>query len=131
MDFMEEHHRALEYDLLQNGYELKDVGHSLSWGALLSFIQNLGPGTATARELNPELDLWGSRLKTNMILADIFDMLAMINANLIAVGSRKASKKPKPYPRPKKDNGNRYGKDAIKVEDLRKLFAGKRKKHGK
>lgn len=120
----------MESDLLTtSGFELKDLGHSLSWGALSSFVQNLGPESALARELNPEMYSWNTRLKTNMILADIYDMLAMINANLIAVGSRKKSKRPKPYPRPnKKDNGEHIGSNAVPVTELRKLFASKRRK---
>lgn len=119
----------MESDLLKTGHEIKDLGHSLSWGALSSFVQNLGPESALAREVNPELYAWNTRLKTNMILADIYDMLAMINANLIAVGSRKRSKKPKPYPRPnKKEDGERIGSNAVPVTELRKLFASKRRK---
>lgn len=67
-------------------------------------------------------------MNTNKILADIFDMLAMINANLVAIGSHKPTKKPKPYPRPKANEGNKYGKDAVPIEELRKLFAEKRKR---
>ncbi len=115
------------------GYELKDVGRSLTWGALHSFLGNIGPESATARDINPELHQWGSTMNTNKILADIYDMLAMINANLVAVGSHKATKKPKPYPRPKsKASGDHYGSGAVPVEELRKLYAEKRKrrKHG-
>ena len=127
-EFMEDHHKALEYDLMQCGFELKDVGRSLTWGALHSFVQNIGPESATAKDLNPELHQWASQLNTNKILADIYDMLAMINSNLVAVGSHKPSKKPKPYPRPKADSGNHYGEGAVTVIELRNMFAGKRKR---
>lgn len=115
---------------MQCGYEVKDVGHSLSWGALLSFIENLGAESAVVRELDSDVYEWSTRLKTNMILADLYDMLAMINANLVAVGSHQRTKTPKPYPRPKQDRGTKYGKEPVKIEELRKLFANKRKKHG-
>ena len=114
------------------GYELKDVGHSLSWGALHSFITNMGPESATARDLDPDLHRWSTTFTTNRILADIYDMLAMINANIVAAGSHKAAKKPKPYPRPgKKNSGDHYGKDAVPVDELRRLYAEKRKKRRK
>lgn len=117
---------------MQCGFELRDVGRSISWGALDSYIRNIGPGSATARELNPELHQWSSTLNTNRILADIYDMLATINANLVAVGSHKPSKKPKPYPRPnKQDDGEHYGKGAVTVKELRELYASKRRKRRK
>ena len=52
------------------------------------------------RELHPEVEDWGTRLRTNIILADIFDVLAQINSNIIAGFSRKKSKKPERYTRP-------------------------------
>lgn len=64
-----------------------------------------------------------------MILADIYDMLALINANLVAVGSHSRTKKPQTYPRPRKDKGNHYGSDPVSIEELRKLAAEKRKRH--
>lgn len=131
MTFVEEHHRAFESDLLKIGYELKDVGHSLSWSALHSFISSLGPESNTAKDLDPELYEWTTTLKTNKILADIYDMLSMINSNLVAVGSKKKAKKPKLYPRLKKP-GDHYGKGALPKDDLRQMFVNKRKKrrHG-
>lgn len=130
--FADEHHKALEYDLMQCGFELKDVGHSITWGALHSFIQNLGLDSAMGRELNPDLHQWSSTLNTNRILADIFDMLAQINANLVAIGSHKPSKKPKAYPRPgAKNNGDKYGSKAVPVDEMRKMFADKRKRKRK
>ena len=85
--FVEEHRGAIEYDLLRKtGHELDDVGSTLSWGALCSFVTNLEADSATAREIEPELSGWATAAKTNAILADIFDVLAAINANLKALG---------------------------------------------
>ena len=72
---------------------------------------------------------WSSRAKTNAILADIFDMLSQINANLVAVGSHKASKKPKAYPRPGDNNKRekKIGKNALPVNELDSWLARKRK----
>ena len=73
--------------------------------------------------------LWSSPAKTNAILADIFDMLAQINANLVAIGSHKTSKKPKPYPRPgdKEKQEKRIGKNALPANELDLWIAKKRK----
>lgn len=109
------------------GYELRDVGRSLSWSALLSFISNLGPESYLAREIEPELHNWTTTLKTNQILADIYDMLAMINANLVAFGSKKPTKKPKQYPR-LKNKGDKIGKDPVAPVQLRGMFVNMRQK---
>ena len=80
------------------------------------------------RDLHPEFAEWTTRAKTNAILADIFDILANINANLIAVGSGRPAKKPKPYPRPKAKNENEkhIGRGALPPDELRAWFERKR-----
>lgn len=85
------------------------------------------------REINPELSIWASRLKTNFILADIYDILAHINANLIATATRKPAKRVKPYPRPKKKRGNEnerhFGRGALPVAELHRWIEEKRAAH--
>ena len=80
----------------------------------------------TARELDPELSRWAGQLKTNMILADIFDMLAMINSNIVAMGSRKKATKPKSYPRYGDKDKKKIGKGALPPDELKEWFAKKR-----
>lgn len=82
------------------------------------------------RSLNAEQAEWATRTKTNAILADIFDMLAVINANLCSIGSGKKSKHPKPYPRPgkKDDNKQTIGSGAVTKQELEDFFERKRKK---
>ena len=65
------------------GVELNDVGGSLSWGAFASFVKNLGYDSAVFRAQHPNMAEWGSTLKTNIILADLFDVLCQINANMV------------------------------------------------
>ena len=116
--------------LTQTGHELSDIGRTLSWDALDSFLSNLGAESALVREMNPEVDTWGTTIKTNMILADIWDVLAMINANLVAVGTKKKTKAPKPYPRPWEKDPDReqhIGSDGLPPDELRKWFEQKRK----
>ena len=128
-----EYREAIEYDLLtQTGYELKDVGRTLSWDALDSFLSHADPGTALMQKLNPEVSAWSETLKTNAILADIFDMLAIINANLMAIGSGKRAKRPKPYSRPVQhdpENEQHWGRDALPVEELHAWIEDKRTEH--
>lgn len=81
------------------------------------------------REINPEAAAWASTMKTNAILADIYDLLAHINANLVAHASGKPARTPKLYPRLKKqepDNEQHFGRGALPPEELRKWFEEKR-----
>lgn len=81
------------------------------------------------RELNPEAAMWETTMKTNAILADIYDLLNLLNANFVASRSGKATRKPKPYPRPgkKEDNNTRhFGKGALPPDKLREWFEKKR-----
>ena len=82
------------------------------------------------RQLNPDATTWSSTLKTNAILADIYDLLASINANLIAHATGRPGKRPKPYPRPNKgkdpENERHFGRDALPPDELRKWFENKR-----
>ena len=127
-----EHRGAIEYDLLtKTGHELDDIGRSLSWDALDFFLQNIETDSALMRELHPEQAEWATIAKTNKILADLYDMIAQINANLVAIGDRSPARKIKKYPRPwakQPDEEQHYGKGALPPTELRKWFEEKRKK---
>ena len=107
---------------MQAGYTLDDVGQTLSWGALRSFLTYSRPDSAVVKKLSPDLSEWGSTVKTNMILADIFDQLGITNALLKSLITRKPAKKPKPYKRPgqKDKNTRHYGSKPLKsVDEMR------------
>lgn len=121
----------MEYDLLTaTGHQLSDIGVGLDWRAMRTFMAHLPIDSATGQEIYPEYAQWASRTKTNAILADIFDVLAQINANLVAIGSKKDAKQPKPYPRPKQkqpENERHFGRGALPPDKLREWFEEKRK----
>jgi hypothetical protein len=119
--FVEEHHEAIERDLLtETGHELNDVGRTLSWGALASFLSTVKVGSALGNDLNPELAEWATQGKTNAILADIYDQLSLANMYLRMIATRKRGRKPEPYKRPgAKRNEKRIGKGALSVQDMR------------
>ena len=113
---------------------MDDIGSVLSWRSLKSFIFHLPPESAIRREINPEVYEWSTRQKTNAILADIYDILAVINSNLVAVGSHKRQKRPKPYPRPgqkEPENIRKIGKGAVSHDELIAFFEKKRAEHGR
>lgn len=94
-------------------------------------MRHLDPDSETALELEPDLVKWAGRMKTNALLADIYDMLAMINANICAMGSGKKAKKPKAYPRPNDSEKKSIGKKGLPPEELRAWFDKKRKERQK
>ena len=126
-----EHGEAVEYDLLtRTGFTLDDVGGRLPWSALYSFIHNLGGDSATAKALKISTG-WETTLKTNEILADIYDQLRIIDIHLVRFISKGRTKpKFKPYPRPGKDGNNKrkVGKGAMPYNDLRNWI--KERQHG-
>ena len=74
-EYVEAHKKAVEHDLLtQTGYTLQDVGRTLSWGALGSFLHTVKPDSAIAAEENPDVAEWSTIFKTNVILADIYSL---------------------------------------------------------
>lgn len=119
---IEEHGQALNYDLLtRTNYQITDIGGALSWGALYAFIKNLGGDSALARDLGKATG-WETTLKTNIILADIFDMLQVIHADLVAWasgGKKKANNKPYPRPNQKDETKRKYGNGAMPLSELR------------
>lgn len=124
--FIDEHGEALTYDLMtRTHYTIDDIGGALSWRSLYSFIKFLGTDSALARDLDKSTG-WETTIKTNAILADIYDLLQVINANLVKVGGGK-TKKINPYPRPGRDEDKKrkIGKDAVPVTDLREWIRRK------
>ena len=83
------------------------------------------------RELNGDDSVWSALIKTNGILADIYDQLAQINANLCAIGSRSKAKPVSPYPRPGAEQNKRrhFGKGALPVNELEAWFERKRREY--
>ena len=116
---------------MMTGHSLEDIGRSLPWSALGAFLRNPEITGEIARDLEPELTKWVSTAKTNAILADIYDMLAMINANVCAVGSGRKATKPKSYPRPNDSEKKSIGKNALPPDQLREWFEQKRKQRKK
>lgn len=78
--------------------------------ALLSFINYLPPDSALNSEMNPddEKGPWFTTVKTNAILADIFDVFMAAHT--------KKGVQPKPYPRPKQKQ--KVGKDPIPISEF-------------
>lgn len=108
-------------------YNFDDIGGALPWRSLSSFIKNLDSGSALARDLGKSTG-WEDTIRTNAILADIYDLLQRINSNIVAIGGGKPTKNIKPYPRPGKDEDNtrKIGKGGLPVDELREWIRRRR-----
>ena len=106
---------------MKRGYTLNDVGGVLSWDALGDFIAKTEPGSALSYDLDPERAQWATTDGTNSILADIYDLLAAINYNLVFYATHKRPKKPAPYRRPgqKKPERRHIGTASIPVSEFK------------
>lgn len=111
---------------MQTGYSLDDVGGALPWSALGAFLHRIDPASAVAHDIEPDVAAFSGTFKTNAILADIYDILAQINANLVAGFSRRHATKPKRYPRPGDGDKRRIGKDGVTISELDSWFAKKK-----
>lgn len=129
-----DHREAISSDLFAiTGHQLSDIGKSVSWGTLDTFLRHLPADSAFMRELYPESAPWATTAKTNAILADIFDVLSGINSNLVAIATGKPPREPKRYPRPgvkqqKNENERHFGSGALPAKDLRNWFEEKRRR---
>ena len=123
---MIENREAIENDLIATGYTLDDVGASFSWDALKSFLTYAKPDSALFRKLNPEVSEWTTALKTNYILADIFDQLSITNMLLRMLVTHKKGRQPEPYKRPgaKKTKAQHMGKNPLSsIAEMREWIA--------
>lgn len=133
MRFVTAHRSAVEYDLLTlTGHVLEDLGRSLPWRALRSFLEHLPMDSAVVREAYPDYAPWTAAIKTNAILADLVDSVRQLNANLVAKGTGRRASRVKPYPRPgKQKHVQQIGRGAMKHSDLLEWFEEKRRSHGR
>ena len=113
VQIIDEHDRALEYDLMtRTGRTLTEYMHMGAAGkvALLSFINHLPPDSALRAVMEPEDEVgeWFTTKKTNMILADLFDVFVQ--------SKTKKGRKAKEYPRP--EQKKRIGRGAIPISEF-------------
>lgn len=113
VQIIDEHDRALEYDLMtRTGRTLSeyiDMG-AAGMVALLSFINYLPMDSRLRQAMDPqdEVGEWSTVKKTNIILADLFDVFVSANT--------KKGHKAKQYPRPKQKR--KIGSGAIPISEF-------------
>lgn len=69
-------------------------------------------------------------MRTNIILSDIYDVLAQINSNLVALGTHKKAQKITPYEAPwRKKKEKKTGSGALPVNKLEEWIEKERMKY--
>ena len=108
---------------------MDDVGSTLSWGALKSYLSHVKLGSALAGELSPEWTEWSTQAKTNAILADIYDQLQVVNSQLRVLITHRPGKQPTPYKRPGDDKKEtkRIGKGSLPISKMREWIESRRR----
>lgn len=110
---IDEYDRPLEYDLMtRTGRTLSeyiDMG-AAGMVALLSFINYLPMDSQLRQAMDPqdEVGEWSTVKKTNIILADLFDVFVSANT--------KKGHKAKKYPRPKQKR--KIGRGAVPISEF-------------
>lgn len=98
---IEEHGEAIDYDLMTlTHYRLDDLGESLSWGSLRTFVNHLPAGSAYFRDKFPEHSTWATGEIIAYLLADIEDSINNLRYEQRVAHSGKKGKQPQQYPRP-------------------------------
>lgn len=133
---MVEHTSELDYDLMtRTGRSLDEwiEGGAAGIVALSRFIKCLPLDSKTACALSgyEHMDEWHERMKTNMLLADVYDNLSAFRYLFATSKSKKKGKRPEPYPRPWKKKTKHFGKGAIKVKDFWAWWDSENKKKGR
>ena len=113
VQIVRDYDRALEYDLMtRTGRTLSEYMEMGAAGmvALLSFVNYLPADSALRSATDPQEEIgeWNTTRKTNMILADLFDVFVSANT--------KKGRKAKQYPRPKQKK--KIGSGAIPIRDF-------------
>ena len=101
------------------GARLSDVGRSLPWDALSVFVKWLPADSALYRSMHPKE--WQFERMTPYVLADLYDLVAVLRAEYGAAHTKGGKvKPPKPYPRPgfKDPNEKKIGKDPIPISQF-------------
>ena len=97
---------------------------SFGWGNLIQFVHHLPPTSAVYRVKYPEASNFGSELKRNAILADLFDLINGFYYSFTKAYGGKG-KKPTPYERPWVSDGAQHiGSDPIPISEFNKWYYG-------
>lgn len=106
-------------------FTLDDLGCGLSARALLAFLGNLPPESATVAAVKPDKGGWS---RTDMLLARICEGIEELSWITACKGLKRSQwpKKPQHIPRPgvEQDGARRIGKDPIPISEFDDWYGG-------
>lgn len=103
----------MEYDLIERGLRLRDLGTPrFTWHDLAVIVKHLPRTSALVRELDGDDHIWGL---TEQLLAAAVDELRGANWQR---GPAKKKDRPKPIPRPGVEQNKTFGKDAVSMVEM-------------
>ena len=113
---IDEHQEAVEYELINRGLRLYQLGTKrLTWRDLLVITRHSPPGNAIDRAMDPD-HMWGL---PEQLAASIVDLLRIANWMQTKDGS-KGRNQPKPLPRPGVVDPDQtiFGEGPLPIEEL-------------
>lgn len=131
---MAHHQQALEYDLMvRTHFTLDDLGRSLSWRALFSFISGLDKTSLLWQQMHQDRQdeaLWESPAVLPQLVALLVDELRSMQYIYIASHSKHAVKQPEPIPRPgikqKKADVKRFGSKPVTKQEFETFWSSRK-----
>lgn len=119
---IERHGDAIEFDLLQAGRSLDDLGVTMSWRDLSVLVRRwqVTPGTQTCTAVQG-VEHWSN---LEVLVAELIDLTASANWQRAGRGN---VPKPKPYPRPwVKPKSRQLGSDPIPASEFNDWWESKK-----
>lgn len=122
---IERYGEAIEFDLLNSGWTLDELGERLSWRDLLVLIQRWQQVADTALAEAIHGKVWKV---TDQLLAEVIDVLNVANWQR---AGKKSAPRPKRFPRPwEKPRGRKLGADPVPISKFNDWWEA-RSKHGR
>ncbi len=111
-ELLDEHAEAVEYELLERGYRLAELGSRFSWRDLLVMVKRWQ--TLNGSALQQSISGFRAWNVEAQLLAEVVDTLAIGNWQR---AGKKTAPRPKPLPRPS-DERNSFGAGAIPFDEI-------------
>lgn len=125
VDLIDEHPRAIEHECIRLGVRLRWLGTDyLSWGDLLTIVQEAPLDSAITRAISPDAYEWSTQLKTNQLMhSNEFSSRQLVWTKTEDAAKNRLRSAPKPAPAPwvepdESREVKHFGSKPIPLDDL-------------
>lgn len=116
---IEAYQTAIEYDLIDRGLRLRDLGtDALTWSDLQAIVVWSGPESALSRAYRGDDWPWGLQ---EMLTAAMVDGIRWLVWSKTSDAQHKRNQ-PKPIPRPGVQQAERYGDKPMSISEMNKFL---------